>query len=99
MVAGIIADELALDLYQIDLSRIVSKYVGETEKNLAKVFNRAQHKGWILFFDEADALFGRRGETKDAAGNGRRPVIAQRLEAAFLGDTRFHHDRSRRTVG
>jgi SpoVK/Ycf46/Vps4 family AAA+-type ATPase len=44
----------------------VSKYIGETEKNLAKVFDQAQHKGWILFFDEADALFSKRSETKDA---------------------------------
>jgi SpoVK/Ycf46/Vps4 family AAA+-type ATPase len=45
---------------------VVSKYIGETEKNLAHVFDQAQHKNWILFFDEADALFGKRGETKDA---------------------------------
>ena len=54
------------DVYKIDLSQVVSKYIGETEKNLAKVFDQAQHKGWILFFDEADALFGKRTETKDA---------------------------------
>jgi hypothetical protein len=54
------------DVYKVDLSLIVSKYIGETEKNLSKVFDQAQHKGWILFFDEADALFGKRSETKDA---------------------------------
>lgn len=54
------------DVYKIDLSLVVSKYIGETEKNLARVFDQAQHKGWILFFDEADALFGKRSETKDA---------------------------------
>jgi AAA+ superfamily predicted ATPase len=54
------------DVYKVDLSLVVSKYIGETEKNLAKVFDQAQHKGWILFFDEADALFGKRSETKDA---------------------------------
>jgi len=50
----------------LDLSLVVSKYIGETEKNLARVFDQAQHKGWILFFDEADALFGKRSETRDA---------------------------------
>lgn len=54
------------DVYKVDLALIVSKYIGETEKNLAKVFDQAQNKGWILFFDEADALFGKRSETKDA---------------------------------
>ena len=46
------------DVYKIDLSLIVSKYIGETEKNLAKIFDMAEHKNWMLFFDEADALFG-----------------------------------------
>lgn len=54
------------DVYQVDLSLVISKYIGETEKNLAKIFDQAQNKGWILFFDEADALFGKRSETKDA---------------------------------
>ena len=54
------------DVYKVDLSLVVSKYIGETEKNLAKVFDQAQHKGWLLFFDEADALFGQRTATKDA---------------------------------
>jgi SpoVK/Ycf46/Vps4 family AAA+-type ATPase len=54
------------EVYKVDLSLVVSKYIGETEKNLARVFDEAQHKGWILFFDEADALFGKRTETKDA---------------------------------
>ena len=54
------------DVYKIDLSMIVSKYIGETEKNLAKIFDLAEHKGWILFFDEADALFGRRTRIDDA---------------------------------
>ena len=59
-------DERDRDVYRIDLSMVVSKYIGETEKNLAKVFDLAQQKEWILFFDEADALFGKRSETKDA---------------------------------
>lgn len=54
------------DVYRIDLSLVVSKYIGETEKNLAKIFDKAQHKDWILFFDEADALFGKRTEISNA---------------------------------
>jgi len=54
------------DVYKIDLSMVVSKYIGETEKNLEKVFKSAEHKDWILFFDEADALFGRRTKISDA---------------------------------
>lgn len=54
------------DVYRVDLSRVISKYIGETEKNLANVFDQAQNKDWILFFDEADALFGKRSATKDA---------------------------------
>lgn len=54
------------DVYQVDLSLVVSKYIGETEKNLSRVFDQAQNREWILFFDEADALFGKRTETRDA---------------------------------
>ncbi|MCP4701289.1 MAG: ATP-binding protein [Gammaproteobacteria bacterium] len=66
MTACLLGKATGRDVYKVDLSLIVSKYIGETEKNLAKVFDQAQHKGWILFFDEADALFGKRSETKDA---------------------------------
>ena len=66
MAAEIIANELGLDLYKIDLSTVVSKYIGETEKNLEKIFNEAQSSNAILFFDEADAIFGKRSEVKDA---------------------------------
>lgn len=66
MAAEIIANELGLDLYKIDLSTVVSKYIGETEKNLARVFDEAETSNAILFFDEADALFGKRSEVKDA---------------------------------
>lgn len=62
----ILADELQLDAYQIDLSTIVSKYIGETEKNLSAIFHEAETSNAILFFDEADALFGKRSEVKDA---------------------------------
>ena len=64
--AEIIAKELGLDLYKIDISLVVSKYIGETEKNLSQVFQEAQKSNAILFFDEADALFGKRSEVKDA---------------------------------
>ncbi|MFX0194753.1 MAG: AAA family ATPase [Candidatus Hodarchaeota archaeon] len=66
MGAEIIANELQLDLYKIDLSSVVSKYIGETEKNLSKIFHEAESSNAILFFDEADALFGKRSEVKDA---------------------------------
>jgi SpoVK/Ycf46/Vps4 family AAA+-type ATPase len=66
MAAEVIANDLQLDLYKIDLSQVVSKYIGETEKNLHKIFQEAQTSTAILFFDEADALFGKRSEVKDA---------------------------------
>ena len=66
MAAEVIATELGLDLYKIDLSQVVSKYIGETEKNLHQVFQEAKSSYAILFFDEADALFGKRSEVKDA---------------------------------
>ena len=66
MAAKIIAHDLHLDLYKIDLSALVSKYIGETEKNLAKIFDEAEKTHAILFFDEADALFGKRTDISDA---------------------------------
>jgi hypothetical protein len=66
MAAEVVAHELGLSLYRIDLSAVVSKYIGETEKNLRKLFDAAEEGGSILFFDEADALFGRRSEVKDS---------------------------------
>jgi len=66
MAAEILANHLGLDLYRIDLAGVVSKYIGETEKNLRKVFDSAEQSGAILFFDEADALFGKRTEVKDS---------------------------------
>jgi len=66
MAAGILARTLDLDLYRIDLSAVVSKYIGETEKNLARIFDAAEAANAILFFDEADALFGKRSEVKDS---------------------------------
>jgi hypothetical protein len=66
MAAEILASELDLDLYRIDLSCVVSKYIGETEKNLRKIFDAAEESGAILLFDEADALFGKRSEVRDS---------------------------------
>ena len=66
LAAEVLARELALDLYRIDLSAVVSKYIGETEKNLKRVFDGAESSGAVLLFDEADALFGRRSEVKDS---------------------------------
>lgn len=66
MAADIMAGELGLDLYKIDLSSVVSKYIGETEKNLARIFVEAETSNAILFFDEADALFGKRSEVRDS---------------------------------
>ncbi|HEV7486142.1 MAG TPA: ATP-binding protein [Thermoanaerobaculia bacterium] len=66
MAAECIADELQLDLYRIDLSAVVSKYIGETPKNLRQLFDAAERGGAILFFDEADALFGKRSEVRDS---------------------------------
>jgi hypothetical protein len=66
MAAEVIANDLRLNLYRIDLSAVVSKYIGETEKNLRRLFDAAEDGGAILFFDEADALFGKRSEVKDS---------------------------------
>lgn len=66
MAAEAIAAELGLDLYRIDLSQIISKYIGETEKNLSRLFHEAEHSNAVLLFDEADALFGKRSEVKDS---------------------------------
>ena len=66
MAGEVLANELRLDLYRIDLSQVISKYIGETEKNLRRVFDAADEGGAILLFDEADALFGKRSEVKDS---------------------------------
>jgi len=64
--AALIGEHLKQDVYRVDLLAIVSKYIGETEKNLEKIFSQAADKDWILFFDEADALFGKRTAVKDS---------------------------------
>ena len=80
----VIANELRLNLYRIDLSAVVSKYIGETEKNLRRMFDAAENGGAILFFDEADALFGKRSEVKDSHdryANIEINYLLQRMEA------------------
>ena len=84
MAAEVLASELRLDLYRIDLSAVVSKYIGETEKNLRRVFDAAEEGGAILLFDEADALFGKRSEVKDSHdryANIEVSYLLQRMEA------------------
>lgn len=66
LTATLLGKQFQKDVYRIDLSQVVSKYIGETEKNLEKVFNKAEHRDWILFFDEADALFGKRSNVQNA---------------------------------
>jgi len=84
LAAEVLAHELRLNLYRIDLSGVVSKYIGETEKNLRRLFDAAENGGAILFFDEADALFGRRSEVKDSHdryANIEINYLLQRMEA------------------
>jgi hypothetical protein len=84
MAAEVIANELRLHLYRIDLAAVVSKYIGETEKNLRRLFDAAEDGGAILFFDEADALFGKRSEVKDSHdryANIEINYLLQRMEA------------------
>lgn len=80
MCAQVIANQLDMELYKINLSQIVSKYIGETEKNLRAVFQEARHAGCILFFDECDALFGKRSEVKDAHDRNANVEVAYLLQ-------------------
>jgi hypothetical protein len=84
MAAEVLANHLRLNIYRIDLSAVVSKYIGETEKNLRRLFDAAEDGGAILFFDEADALFGKRSEVKDSHdryANIEINYLLQRMEA------------------
>jgi hypothetical protein len=84
MAAEVLANELHLDLYRIDLSNVINKYIGETEKNLKKIFDAAENGGAILLFDEADALFGKRSDVKDSHdrySNIEVSYLLQRMEA------------------
>jgi hypothetical protein len=83
LTASLLGKSAGLDVYRIDLSMVVSKYIGETEKNLAGVFDMAENKNWILFFDEADALFGKRTQTNssnDRHANQEVSYLLQRIE-------------------
>ncbi|HEX7904860.1 MAG TPA: ATP-binding protein [Chitinophagaceae bacterium] len=83
LVACLLGKLCGMDVYRIDLSMIVSKYIGETEKNLEHIFQQAEHKNWILFFDEADALFGKRtgiNSSHDRYANQETAYLLQRIE-------------------
>ncbi|WP_448699239.1 ATP-binding protein [Mucilaginibacter sp. AW1-3] len=83
LTASLLGKSSGLDVYRIDLSMIVSKYIGETEKNLANIFDQAENKNWILFFDEADALFGKRttsNSSNDRHANQEVAYLLQRVE-------------------
>ena len=83
LAAGLLGKRSGYSVYRVDLSQIVSKYIGETEKNLSGIFDRAEHEKWILFFDEADALFGQRTQTKssnDRHSNQEISYLLQRIE-------------------
>ena len=84
MTATLLGKQTGKEVFRIDLSSVVSKYIGETEKNLATLFNKAQNKNWILFFDEADALFGKRTNVRDAHdkyANQEISYLLQRIES------------------
>lgn len=83
LTAALLGKEFGREVYRVDLSQIVSKYIGETEKNLEKIFTQAENKNWILIFDEADALFGKRTQTKssnDRYANQEVSYLLQRVE-------------------
>jgi SpoVK/Ycf46/Vps4 family AAA+-type ATPase len=98
MAAQVIANELGLSLFRVDLSQMVSKYIGETEKNISGLFERAVGMNAVLFFDEADALFARRSEIKDSHDRSANSITAhllQRLEdyegISILATNLFHN--------
>jgi len=83
LTAALLGKSTQFDVYRIDLSKVVSKYIGETEKNMANIFDQAENRKWILFFDEADALFGKRTHTSDAKdryANQEVAYLLQRIE-------------------
>ncbi len=83
LTASLLGKETGRPVYRIDLSKVVSKYIGETEKNLSSLFDHARHQDWILFFDEADSLFGKRTESRNAndrAANQQVSYLLQRIE-------------------
>jgi hypothetical protein len=100
LTACLLGKATGLPVYRIDLSKVISKYIGETEKNLASLFDRAENKRWILFFDEADSLFGKRTESRNAndrAANQQISYLLQRIEdfpgvAILASNLRTHMD-------
>jgi hypothetical protein len=83
LTACLLGKHCNMDVYRVDLSMMISKYIGETEKNLSKIFDAAEHKNWILFFDEADALFGKRtgiSDSHDRYANQEVSYLLQRIE-------------------
>lgn len=83
LTAALLGKQFGLPVFRVDLSRVVSKWIGETEKNLAGLFDQAEHRNWILFFDEAEALFGKRTDAQsanDRAANQQIAYLLQRLE-------------------
>ncbi|MBZ4413815.1 ATP-binding protein [Myxococcus sp. XM-1-1-1] len=100
LTATLLGKATGLPVYRVDLSKVVSKYIGETEKNLASLFDHAQLQRWILFFDEADALFGKRTESRNAndhAANQQISYLLQRIEdfpgiAILASNQRAHFD-------
>ena len=83
LTATLIGAKVGMDVYRVDLSQVISKYIGETEKNLSNIFDQAEHRNWILFFDEADSLFGARTQTSnsnDRAANQEISYLLQRVE-------------------
>jgi hypothetical protein len=98
MTACLLGKRHGLPVYRVDLSRVVSKWIGETEKNLAALFDQAENRNWILFFDEADALFGKRAQSQsanDRAANHQIAYLLQRLEShpgiAILATNQIDH--------
>jgi len=84
LTATLLGKQTGRDVFRIDLSRVISKYIGETEKNLSRLFDKAEDKNWILFFDEADALFGKRTDIRDAHdkyANQEVAYLLQRIES------------------
>jgi AAA+ superfamily predicted ATPase len=84
LTATLLGKHTGKDVFRVDLSRVVSKYIGETEKNLSRLFDKAENKNWILFFDEADALFGKRTDIRDAHdkyANQEVAYLLQRIES------------------
>lgn len=83
LTAGLLGKRFGVPVYRVDISMVMSKWIGETEKNLAALFDRAEGRGWILFFDEADSLFGKRTETRtanDRSANQQIAYLLQRIE-------------------